>query len=120
MVEPVPQGNKTMRFRAVLAEGEKISKQPIPFVYVTKDWWHAQGRPFHANLELTPRTETVGEYLLMKGVANHRIVHVDVVGLPAREANAIHYLPFIYMSGTFYDEQCEGAESFDEEFGPES
>lgn len=119
MVEPTPQGNKTMRYRAVLSESQQISKQPIPFVYVTKDWWNEHDRPFYAHLVITPRTETVGEYLLVKGKNNHKIVHVDAMGVPPREANAVHHLPFVYMSGAYYDQHGMGAESFDLELEPE-
>ena len=97
-VEPVPQGNKTVRYRAAIQPPQQISKQPIPFVYVTKDWWQAQGAHYIAYLEITAAREHVGEYVTILGKNNHKLVHMDAMGVSPREANTFHHLPFVYMS----------------------
>ena len=110
-VEPVPQGNRTVRFRWALEQGEQISKVVVPFVYVTKDHWRAaMGHATTAQLLIAPfpvsATQTldslVSAYTLTGGKHTLIFTHFDVVDVPRREMNSIHPIPLVYIQATWW------------------
>ena len=116
-VEPVPQGNRTVRFRWELERGEQISKVAVPFVYVRKDYWRIE--LLHATtvqLQIDPLPENqqqIGnpnKYVWSGGKNSFRFVHFDVFDLPQREMIAIHPIPLVYIQAMWW--QDHGAEPF--------
>ena len=110
-VEPVPQGNRTVRFRWALEQGEQISKVVVPFVYVTKDHWRtAMGHATTALLEVDPLPENQShisnsnKYKRIGGTYTLIFRHFDVLDVPRREMNSIHPIPLVYIQEAWWRE----------------
>lgn len=110
-VEPVPQGNSTVRFRWALEQGEQISKVAVPFIYVTKDHWRTQmGHAPTARLQLAPfpasATQTIGSfdhaYTLIGGKHTLIFSHFSVVDVLPREMNTVHPIPLVYIQAAWW------------------
>ena len=110
-VEPVPQGNRTVRFRWALEQGEQISKVAVPFVYVTKDHWRtAMGHATTALLEVDILPENQkqisnpNKYVWDDGQTSLMFLHFDVSksGVSRREMNSIHPIPLVYIQAAWW------------------
>ena len=120
-VEPVPQGNRTVRFRWELEQGEQISKVAVPFIYVTKDHWRtAMGHATTARLEISPLPEDPGhvsapnKYAGIGGKATITFLHFDIWQLTdeevdQRKLNTLHPIPLVYINANWWNENGSAA-----------